>query len=351
MKQPILNSSMTSNIGLHRFALFTSISTFLLIIAGGLVTSTDSGLAVPDWPLSYGQLMPPMVGGIFYEHGHRMIATFVGFLTTVLAIWLARKEERKWVVVLGFVALFAVIVQGVLGGMTVLYLLPVWISTTHATLAQSFFCLTVVLAIVTSPSWKLQERMDHGDTSRTRLLTVLATGAILVQLILGGVMRHSGSGMAIPDFPLSYTHWLPPTKVDDLASINEYRLTYYDLPPIELGQIWIHFAHRAWAIVVTILVIVNVVHILRNYRLPRMREPAIIQGLLVLVQFLLGALTVWTGKGVQISTAHVAVGALLLATSAALAFYSYGLFRVKEKVVQSAYSPSGVHTSGEASIA
>ncbi|MBX2992754.1 MAG: heme A synthase [Bacteroidetes bacterium] len=342
---------MTSHIGLHRFALFTSVSTFLLIIAGGLVTSTDSGLAVPDWPLSYGQLMPPMVGGIFYEHGHRMIATFVGLLTTVLAVWLARKEERKWVVVLGFIALLAVIVQGILGGMTVLYLLPVWISTTHATLAQSFFCLTVILAIVTSPSWKQQERVDHGDTSRTRMLTVLAAAAILVQLILGGIMRHSGSGMAIPDFPLSYTHWLPPTNTDDLASVNEYRLIYYDLPPIELGQIWIHFAHRAWALVVMVVVIANVVHVLRNYKLPLMREPAIIQGLLVLVQFLLGALTVWTGKGVHISTAHVAVGALLLGTSVALAFYSYGLLRGKEKVVQPAYSPSGLRTSREASIA
>ncbi|HZY10222.1 MAG TPA: COX15/CtaA family protein, partial [Bacteroidota bacterium] len=118
---------------LHRFAVFTLVCTFLLIIAGGLVTSTQSGLSVPDWPTTYGHFMfffplGDMVGGIFYEHSHRMIASFVGFLTVILAIWIWRKDDRPWMRGLGIVALGTVIAQGVLGGLTVLFLLPTPIS-------------------------------------------------------------------------------------------------------------------------------------------------------------------------------------------------------------------------------
>jgi cytochrome c oxidase assembly protein subunit 15 len=285
--------------------------------------------------------MPPMVGGIFYEHGHRMVATFVGLLTTILAIWLWRAEERRWVRNLGWIALLAVIAQGVLGGITVLYLLPTWVSTTHATLAQSFFSLTVILAILTSPSWKSHRPLDYGRMKKTRTLAVAASAAVLLQLVLGALMRHSGSGMAIPDFPLSYSQWLPPSSVYDLASINEYRLTYFDLPPVTLSQIWIHFAHRVGALLVTVVIGANVIHVLKNYTMPQMREPAIIQGMLLLAQFLLGALTVWTGKGVQVSTAHVAVGALLFATSVALTVYAFGWFKVHEevRVAQKSFEP------------
>ncbi len=346
-------SSNSQHIGLHRFAVLTSIATFFLIIAGGLVTSTDSGLAVPDWPLSYGQLMPPMVGGIFYEHGHRMVATFVGMLTTILAILLWWKEERKWVRMLGLVALLAVITQGVLGGITVLYLLPVWVSTTHATLAQSFFSLTIVLAIITSASWKSHSPIEYGRMLKTRTLALSTSGAVLLQLVLGALMRHTGSGLAIPDFPLSYSQWLPPTSVSEIASINEYRLMYYDLPPIELNQIWIHFAHRVGALLVTLLVVANVLHVLRNYKISQMREPAIVQGSLLLVQVLLGALTVWTGKGVQVSTAHVAVGALLLGTSVALTVYAYGWFKVpvEVKVREESFAAPALRTGREATTA
>src|SRR6476646_10088864 len=113
---------------LHRYAVLTAAATLFLIVAGGLVTSTESGLSVPDWPLSYGMLMPPMVGGVFYEHGHRMAATTVGFLTLVLAVWTARAEPRPSVRRLAWGALAAVITQGVLGGLTVLYLLPTPVS-------------------------------------------------------------------------------------------------------------------------------------------------------------------------------------------------------------------------------
>src|SRR5512146_401104 len=187
---------------LKAYSLVLAVCTFLLVIAGGLVTSTDSGLSVPDWPLSYGKLMPPMVGGIFYEHGHRMIATAVGFLTVVLVILFFRKEERSWMRKLSLVALLAVITQGVLGGLTVLLLLPTWISVSHATLAQSFFSLTIIIALVTSPFWRNHEPRELPAIRRTRTLAVATTGVVLLQLVLGALMRHTQSGLAIPDFPL-----------------------------------------------------------------------------------------------------------------------------------------------------
>src|SRR6185503_17396714 len=144
---------------LHLFALLTAAATAVLIFAGGLVTSTGSGLSVPDWPNSYGWFMftfplENWVGGIFYEHSHRLIASTVGFLILVLAFWLWRAEPRRWVRRLGFIALGAVITQGVLGGITVLWYLPDPISIAHASLAQIVFCLTTTIALVTSPGWR-----------------------------------------------------------------------------------------------------------------------------------------------------------------------------------------------------
>jgi cytochrome c oxidase assembly protein subunit 15 len=319
-----------ANIGLHRFAVATACATFCLIVAGGLVTSTGSGLAVPDWPLSYGQVMPPMVGGIFYEHGHRMVATFVGFLTTILAVWLWRREDRRWVRWLGYAALVAVVVQGVLGGFTVLFLLPMPVSVAHAALAQSFFCLTVILALVTSPGWRSHVAQESLPLFRTRALALLATGGVLLQLILGAVMRHSEAGLAIPDFPLSYGRLIPPLSGTEIPGINEYRLQL-DLSPVTLEQVWIHFAHRIGALIAAFAVAVFVVHLFRTYpRETRFREPGLLLCVLLIVQMLLGALTVWTGKPVETATAHVAVGALLLGTSVLLTVRSYHLYKVPE---------------------
>ncbi|MBZ0253451.1 MAG: COX15/CtaA family protein, partial [Candidatus Methylomirabilis sp.] len=140
--------------GLARFAKATAAATFFLLFAGAMVTSTGSGLSVPDWPLSYGTLMPPMVGGIFYEHGHRMVATAVGLLTVVLAAWLWVREERLWVRRLGLAALGLVVAQGVLGGLTVLLLLPAPVSSAHATLGQTFFLVTILIAYAVSREWR-----------------------------------------------------------------------------------------------------------------------------------------------------------------------------------------------------
>jgi len=301
----------------HRFAVFTVISTFFLVIAGGLVTSTDSGLAVPDWPLSYGQLMPPMVGGIFYEHGHRMVATFVGLLTTILAILLWKTEERRWVRNLGIIAWCAVVTQGVLGGLTVLYLLPTPISVSHATLAQCFFSLTVFIALITSRSWRNSREVREEAGSTTKRLS-LATGAlILVQLVLGALMRHTASGLAIPDFPLSYGSIWPPIGASSLHEVNLFRVEM-DLPPAETYQIFIHFSHRLGAVAVAVVLCSLVIHVFRTYRDSYLREPALFLLIMLVVQVFLGALTVWTTRNIQVATSHVATGALLLAGSVVL---------------------------------
>jgi heme a synthase len=181
---------------LHTFAVFTACCTFLLLIAGALVTSNDAGLSVPDWPLSYGSLMPPMVGGIFYEHGHRMIAAFVGVLSIILAVWLWRAEPRSWLRWLGVAALGAVVAQGILGGITVLFFLPAPISAAHATLAQIFFCTVVSIALFTSSWWKrsLPVAVDAQGTS-IHSLGLATAGATLLQLILGAAFRHKGFGI------------------------------------------------------------------------------------------------------------------------------------------------------------
>ena len=326
-------ASTANQIWLHRFAITLSVATFCLIIAGGLVTSTDSGLAVPDWPLSYGQLMPPMVGGIFYEHGHRMVATFVGLLMTIMTIWLWRAEDRKWMKVLGLIGLLAVITQGVLGGLTVLLLLPTWISVSHATLAQSFFCLTIVLALATSPFWRQYTPTEFPVVKRTRTLAVATTTVVFLQLILGALMRHTGSGLAIPDFPLAYGHLLPPSDSSALSAVNEYRLGW-DLTSVTMSQIWIHFAHRIGALLVGVVVLMNVSHILTTYKESKLREPALLLLAFLVVQILLGALTVWTGKGVETATAHVAVGALLLGLSVLIATRSFQLYTLPARSLE-----------------
>src|SRR5579859_3694161 len=142
---------------LRAFTKFVAAATLFLIFAGAMVTSTGSGLAVPDWPLSYGMVFPPMVGGIFYEHGHRMVAATVGLLTVLQVIWLQLREPKRWLRILGWCGVGAVIAQGVLGGLTVLFLLPPAISIAHAGLAEIFFCINVSVAFFAS-AWFVKIR-------------------------------------------------------------------------------------------------------------------------------------------------------------------------------------------------
>jgi len=184
------------NVALHRFALLLAVSTLFLVIAGASVTSNQAGLSVPDWPLSYGQVMPEMKGGVFYEHGHRMIASTVGFLTVILAVWLWRAERRAWLRRLGLIAVVAVILQGVLGGMTVLFLLPRAVSISHACLAQLFFSTTVAIALFTSPGWqKGPTIVEDSAWPSLRSLTVTASVLTLAQVALGAGFRHRAFGI------------------------------------------------------------------------------------------------------------------------------------------------------------
>jgi len=181
----------------HRYAVFTSCCTVLLLAAGALVTSNDAGLAVPDWPTSYGTFFPPMVGGIFYEHGHRMVATFVGLVTIGLAVILWRSDARRWMRRFGLVALGAVIAQGLLGGLTVKLRLPPEVSIAHATLAQAFFCITVAIAVFTG-RWWYSDVPVLEDTGTPRLAAVSfgLAAVTFVQLVLGAGFRHNAVGIA-----------------------------------------------------------------------------------------------------------------------------------------------------------
>ena len=294
---------------LHRYNRLLAAATLLLITAGGLVTSTGSGLAVPDWPSTYGYFMfsfplSGMVGGILYEHGHRLIASVVGMLTIGLAVWLAASEPRRWVRRIGWIALAAVVAQGLLGGITVLYFLPPPVSISHAGLAQVFFALVVSLAIFTSPGW-LSRYGRSADGERRiaadwilRGLVIVAPVAIYLQILVGAAMRHTGAGLAIPDFPLAFGRLLPP--VWDAA-------------------IAIHFTHRVGALIVTLVVLATAGHVLAHHGSRReLARPAWLLGALVLAQVTLGAWTVLSARDVTVNTAHVATGALLFATAIVL---------------------------------
>jgi len=176
---------------LHRYALLLACMTLFLVVAGASVTSNEAGLSVPDWPLSYGKIMPEMKGGIFYEHGHRMVASTVGFMTIILAVWLWRADGRMWMKKLGLAALAGVIAQGILGGMTVLFLLPKPVSISHACLAQLFFSTTCAIALFTSQSWRRGADLVDSRGWASRPGAVLwVPAAVLAQLALGAAFRH-----------------------------------------------------------------------------------------------------------------------------------------------------------------
>ncbi len=285
---------------LRRYTQLVAGCTFLLLLAGGMVTSTGSGLAVPDWPLSYGQWMPAMEGGVLYEHGHRLIAGLVGVLIAVQALWLWRREPRAWVRRLGWLALGGVVLQAMLGGATVLLGLPDAISVGHAGLAELLFGMTVTIAIACSRGWheRRERLMDTGEPALVTLGAVTA-GAILLQVLLGAVVRHTGAGMAIPTFPLAYGQLVPPL----------------DSRPVAL-----HFAHRAGAVVVLVLIAWLVRRAWHSHRSdPWLLEPALLLAGLVVLQIGLGGWVIWSYKAAWVTTAHLGVGALLWAGALGLA--------------------------------
>ena len=290
----------------HRYAKLVAACTFLLIAAGGMVTSTGSGLSVPDWPTTYGWNMftfplSKWVGGIRYEHTHRLIASTVGFLTIILAVWTWRVEPRAWVRKLAFGALGAVIVQGLLGGITVLLFLPPAVSIGHAGLAQIFFCLTITLALVTSPGWK--NVVQPVDDPMLRKIAALTAALVYTQILIGATMRHNDAGLAIPDFPLAFGRVIPPAWTAAIA---------------------IHFAHRVGALIVAAMIVATSSHVLYHHRQRRdLARPALLLLALVFLQITLGAFVVLSGLSPIVNTAHVVNGAAVLATSVVLALRSF----------------------------
>jgi cytochrome c oxidase assembly protein subunit 15 len=279
-----------------------AVSVFLLLVAGALVTSTGSGLAVPDWPLSYGKLMPPMVGGILYEHGHRLIAATVATMVGLQILVLGFGRTDTTTFRLGLAAFGAILGQAVLGGMTVLFLLPPAVSSAHAGLAQIVFALTGTIALRTSRFWgrfsDLVQRttVDPSGLAKASRLAFLAAGATYVQILLGAIVRHTGAGLAIPDWPLSFGKIVPTGS--DWAS----------------SGVLAHFTHRAFAWVVVALVVAAALALRKLRGFPALGTLSALWLVLLAAQVTLGATSVWTAKAVAITSAHLAVGGLLWIT-------------------------------------
>ena len=315
------------NRGLNFFAIFVACATFFLIIAGALVTSNDAGLATPDWPLSNGQVFPKMVGNLFWEHGHRMVATTVGMLTIVLTIYILRKENRNWVRKLGIFALLAVITQGLLGGLTVKLMLPLAVSTAHATLAQLFFCTTVSLAVFTSRSWMAATPLpEEKGNVPLRFLCTVALITIFVQLIIGATLRHSA--------------------------------TWDQHLPTELVLL-----HIAGALVVMITLGRASLTVLRRHKdVKFLTRPALIALLLLVVQLSLGIAAYITRLGspndpqplnpmITITVAHVACGALVFVSTIILTLRTYRVLPARDYSVQSSsFSLSAENSSLKAEL-
>jgi len=302
--------------GLNRFAILVACATFFLIIAGALVTSHDAGLATSDWPLSNGQVFPKMVGNLFWEHGHRMVATTVGLLTIALMIYVLRREKRSWVRKLGVFALLAVIAQGLLGGLTVKLMLPLAVSAAHATLAQLFFCTTVSLAVFTSPSW-MEARplpLEEKGILPLRYLCTAALVTIFVQLILGATLRHSAT----------WDHDLPTDLV---------------------------LTHVGGALAVTIVLGIAATTTLRRHKGQTfLTHPAIFALSLLVVQLFLGLAAYVTrlqspkdpqplNPMIGITVAHVACGALVFATTIVLTLRTYKVLPASGDALDFAASP------------
>jgi cytochrome c oxidase assembly protein subunit 15 len=275
----------------HAFAVFTACAAFVVITAGALVTSNDAGLSVPDWPTSFGYLVkvPHFVGGVRYEWSHRMVAGSLGMLTLAIAIWTLWVERRRWLRWLAIGAVCTFIAQATLGGMTVLFFQPPWLSTAHATVAQTFFCIAVAIALFTGRKWVEEQPQVEFDQRRPSLftLTLLSIFVLYVQLILGGMFRHHGMS------------W------------------------------WPHVLH---AVIVSFVLAWTAIRALSVYaKIEAVRRPAIVMLSLLITQLCLGftaflTRVAWGRSAVQpelpmvVSTvAHVAVGALLLATTVVLA--------------------------------
>src|ERR1017187_4858718 len=276
------------------FAALNAVATFLLIGLGGLVTSHEAGMSVPDWPTSLhrNMFLLPMsewTGGIFYEHTHRLLASGVGLFTTVLAIWLWLKDSRKWMHWLGIAAFLGVIAQGILGGLRVVWHMD-YLGIPHAAVAQTFLVLTCAIALFTSRWWQSSETEKQISVPRgLRSHVLYVTLLIFVQLLIAATMRHQHAGLAIPDFPTAYGKIWPATSPEDIARYNANRVEINGENAITAFQVELQMVHRLVAYLIFLGVIAA--------------------AFLAKKQIGLGAWTIWSNKGAGVTTLHVMVGA------------------------------------------
>jgi len=345
----------------HWWAILIAALTFVLLCSGGLVTSHGVGMAVPDWPNTFGYNMfafplSRWVGGIFLEHSHRVVASFVGLFTAILAGWIWVRETQggaRWfglagvVLVLGLlgvrempvyyalavlapafalfavfqygrddgklrwlvlIALAAVILQGVLGGLRVVWFKDE-IGIFHGMLAQSFFVFLVILVVMTSRRYAEGRWADYEPNPHLRFWALGATALIFIQLGLGATMRHEHIGLAIPDFPLAYGKLLPETGGEAVARINAMRIADDQMPTTAV-QIWIQMAHRLVAVLIFAAVMAFFFKAKRSTRAIRFWSASWV--LMIFAQIALGAWTIWSNKAADVATAHMALGALSL---------------------------------------
>lgn len=370
------------------WAVLTAVGTFVLIFVGGLVTSHGAGLTVPDWPNSFGYNMftfpiSRWVGGIFLEHSHRLIGTFVGLFTALLAggLWVVEsKKENRWagiavvvgvVVLLGFrvmpvyltlatlapiavvvcgflyrgdggrlrwlgmAALAAVVLQGVLGGVRVVWLKDE-IGIFHGMLAQTFFVFITLLAIMTSRAFLENRWADYEPHPTLRWWALGATVLIFCQLGLGATMRHEHIGLSIPDFPQAYGQWLPDTSAAVMEKINTARVEAGQMRTTAV-QVWVQMAHRFVAVLIAITVFAFAWKARRSVR--SVRGWSMVWVVMILGQIALGAWTIWSNKAADIATAHMALGALSLLLGGVLTFRLFCGARTRDFVLPDAPNP------------
>ncbi len=283
-----------------------------------MVTSKGVGLAVPDWPTTFGYNMflfpiSKWVGGILFEHTHRLMGSVVGFLTIILAVWLWLTEDRQWVRNLGVIALGGVILQGILGGLRVT-MMKDEIGIFHACIAQAFLGLLVVIALVTTNFWRMpaNQQTDPQKFVPIKTFAIAIAITIYVQLALGATMRHQHRDLAILDFPTVNGAWIPDTSATALAKINVWR-DARGLSDVTAFQIWLQMAHRFLAFVIAIAVIAFCLRVWRDApRFAALKRLSIFWVALVACQIALGAWTIWSNKAADVATAHVALGAVML---------------------------------------
>jgi cytochrome c oxidase assembly protein subunit 15 len=323
---------------LHRFACFCAGSVLFLICIGGLVTSHEAGMSVPDWPNTYGYNMfvfpwQDWVGGIFYEHSHRLVAFAVSSLVTILAVWLCF-QEKIWLRWMGVVVPVFFLLEATLGGLRVV-LSEDQLGIFHGCLAQLLFVSVSLIALFTS-RWWIQAGWPGARAAFTapkwtgRALVIC--GLIFCQLMIGATMRHEHAGLAINDFPLAYGQVWPKTDADSVAAYNAIRMSRIDpstglsVPPTSALYINMQMAHRVGAVLITVAILAAAAAVrLTPGAASILRRWSAAWVFLVFLQFALGAFTIWTNKAADVATTHVAVGALTLVLGALLTAMSWRL--------------------------